>query len=390
MENSKRYVSPNIYMMIRPRGFGLSLAVEAIGSILERDSLLLRNDHDKEIINELPEHHVITLNLKKVSAKNPKEFANGLINRIQELYWEHHIESNLTPYMTPKSYFSALISALANRHDDSIVILIDNYDIPFIIASTMPEQYQHEAVSIYLDMLNVIKLSGHDVRWAMLSGHIKFPLASELSEGLPLVHDISYETKYETLFGFTKEEVENVFAEQIENLAPHQGLTASDFLYSLEQCYGGFCFSDSLKKVMCPACINHVLINDGMLYTYSASGDYSFLKKALQAEQNLSWLFDKDGQDPLFANSVDIKPKGKQIGSLLIQLGFCTRDKVTEHNQTGTSNWRYRFTSVNEDMHRTFKIVSGKAAPELQLQPINPYVVDAGDDEFDYEIDEDI
>ena len=373
--------APNIFLMIRPRGFGLSLAVNAIENVLERYGIDDKQETDS--LSEMPEHHVITLDLKDLDADTPEQLEEKLLSRIQQLYWVHHIESHQTPYTTSKTYFAGLISSIYES-GGPVVILIDNYDRPFIVASKMPAELRDQAIAIYLDMLNVIKHSAQEVQWCLLSGHIKFELASEISEGLPIVNDISNDPAYETLFGFTIQEVEEIYSEELANIAPHQGLSVADFLYSLEKSYGGFIFSDNLKPVLCPACISHVLANDGSLYTYSAQGNYNFLYRALtRRELNLGWLYDKDGQDPIFSNSIDLEPTGKQLGALLIQLGFATRNKVTVREYEGYTTWRYRYSIPNEDMRLTLDMIIKNLKKDDKLMKIHPLIVDQSYD-FDY------
>ena len=57
MENTKPLASANIFLMIRPRGFGLSLCTEALNSVLERTRDFmqgLRTQEEKERAEALP------------------------------------------------------------------------------------------------------------------------------------------------------------------------------------------------------------------------------------------------------------------------------------------------------------------------------------------------
>ena len=374
MENTKPLASANIFLMIRPRGFGLSLCTEALNCVLERTRDFtqgLRTDEEKERAENLPRHHVILINLKKVASRTPLEFKEQLLAMLQQLYWEHHLNSAISNYTTPKSYFAELITELSERHREKIVVLIDNYDSPFIMASAMEERYRPEALATYLEMLNVLKHARDRVQYAFLSGHIKFRLASELSEGLPLVSDLSSSDKYDTLFGFTKEEVNQVFSEQLEKTAKAHDLNRDECLERICSLYGGFSFSDRLIKVVCPVCVNHVMANGFKFLPYSSGGDYAFLRKSLENNNDaFDWLYDKDGQDPLYGDSIGLSPLGKELGTLLIQLGFATRDRVIRHDLEGFSTWRYRFTCPNEDMRRTLAILRAQKDPSYALKEI--------------------
>lgn len=371
LEETPAQSNANVFLLNRPRGFGLSLAVQAIGEILTQDDSDKKKQQEEKAQTKIRKRHVLTLNLKKVKAKTTRDFSQALITRLQELYWEHHIEARISPYDTPKTIFSNLLSELYKRHQEPLVVLIDNYDIPFIITSDMEAQYRLESVCVYLEMLNVLKHSRNAVKWCLLTGHIKFSLASELSEGLPFVNDLSNDPLCETLFGFTREEVLSTFSAKITKFAESMGITNDEYLDLLEKCYGGFSFSDNLRKVMCPACISHAFNNNGILCTYSAGGDYAFLKKVLKERENdLEWLYERDGQDPLFSNSIDTSPRSKDLGTLLIQLGFATRDKVTIYDHQGYATWRYRFVMPNEDMRRTLDIILGLKSPDTAVEPI--------------------
>ncbi len=387
MEEMKALASPNIFMMIRPRGFGLSLCTEALYTVLERTrdfTQILRNDEERARAQKLPHHHVLMLNLKKVASKNAAEFSQELLTMLQQLYWEHHLHGAITNYTTPKSYFADLINELSERHQEKVVILIDNYDIPLIMASAMEPNERDQATATYLEMLNVLKHAKDKVQYAFLSGHIKFKLASDLSEGLPLVRDLSSSAKYDTLFGFTHDELINVFGAELEKVAQKHDLPKHLGVPLIEALYGGFSFSDRLIRMVCPVCVNHVITNNCKLLPYSAGGDYAFLKKALtRADDGFLWLFGKDGQDPLYASSIGLSPEGKELGSLLIQLGFASRQSVTEHDLDGFSTWRYKFVCPNEDMRRSLEIVRGNKDKDYALEEMEcpQDLMQANDDE---------
>lgn len=323
---------------------------------------------------------VLSLDFKHLKAKNPKEFSEGLLDILQEQFWINHIESHITPYQTPKAYFDKLLNEISKKSPSlKISILIDNYDVPFMVASEFSKEQCEESVCCYLDMLNVIKYSNRIVKWCLLSGHINFSLASETSEGLPLVYDLSSEPMFAALFGFTREDVQEIYSKEIEKFSENMKISPDKYLDMLEHCYGGFLFADNdemynpnCPKMLCPACIAHCMTNNGKLLPYSASGKYDFLKKALlNNPKNLSWLFGKDGQDPLFSDSVETDVKGKQLGSLLIQLGFATRTKVIINHSDAYVTWRYRFEFPNLDMKKTFEYVSGELSEQDLIKPLD-------------------
>ena len=377
LETEPSFGHTNLFLMTRPRGFGLSLVSSAIDRIIKKDHEVLHKIENEGILHEIPKRHTLFLDFKRFNASNVKEFKKSLIDILQELFWFHHIESQFNPYITPKVFFSNLIDALYKRHQEPLVIFIDNYDIPLLRAAMMKTQSEIiECTCLYHDMLNILeKCSNAKVKWGLLTGHTKFHLASELSEGLPLVLDLSSDPAFESMFGFTKDELKLIFEKPIEKICQAKQIDADTYVDSLEKCYGGFAFSDNLVKVMCPACISHVMNNNGLLLPYSATGSYTFLRYALKQKLDraldLEWLFNKDGQDPLYSNSIDHTLQGKQIGTLLIQLGFAVRTKVLLNQDEAYTSWRYRFECPNLDMKKTFEIISGKAPKSEITSPLD-------------------
>lgn len=382
----------NIFMLIRPRGFGLTMGMEAIGSLLMRDDLLIdhlasieQNDLPLDKIKSLPEYPVISLSFMKLTANSADELSAALLEQIQRQFWEHHVKSSLTNSSYDlKRYLYQLIHGLYERYNKPVVILIDGFDTPVINISRMEKSEQDEAMSLYLDMLNTIRQTDQLVKFCLLSGHIKFALSSHFSNGLPHIVDLSYHPMVSTLFGFTLDEIKTCYAEELARIAPQRGVTVTEYLQALNNSYGGFVFSDNPEqKVLNPSSVLKALDHDGEMYTYVAERDFSFLKQALDdASPELEWLFDKDGQDALFLENVSIHPKGKDFGALLLQLGFVSINKVTCSEQDYSMNWQYRFGIPNVEMRRLLKIILGQAEPELKSLIINERVDDADEDSF--------
>lgn len=390
LQKSQRLPGQNIFMLIRPRGFGLSIATEAFESLLMRDELLI--DHIQSKYNNainldrIGYSPVIRISYNTLKSTKVTDFYNELLEPLQRQLWEHHIKLKSNSTHDLRVYMLHLIRELSDKEKAPVVILIDNYDIPLYLIKTMKKEDREEAMDLYLSMLNAIRQAGNRVRFCLLTGHVKFALSTNVSEGLPHIIDLSFCEETSTLFGFTIEEVKSFYEEELARLAPQNGVTVSEYLNALNRCYGGYVFSDSMIPVMCPNSVTRALDNDGELYPYACNHDFEFLQASYEEEQpDLEWLFNKDGQDNLVLEEVGLFPQGKEFGSLLLQLGFVSVNKVTFSEQEQSMSWRYRFGLTNVEMRRAFKIVTGQASPGLREQKINPLVFDDGEDEFDLE-----
>lgn len=384
LQTEPRLYAPNIFMVIRPRGFGLTLGVEAIEALLMQDNLIADDISEHAQRQEIVLQPVVRLSLRKATIDSAQAFREHLIELMQMQLWEHHINRHQVSYQNPKTYFAELLKAVAEKHKQPVAVIIDNYDVPFLCFSRLSPKERDEAVALYLDTLNAVKQAGSNASFCLLTGHIKFELSSLYSEGLPAVKDISCHSSCEALFGFTKAEVKKYFSKVLRRCAPRCGLTEKELLDALDACYGGYCFSDNCIRLICPASLNAALDNEGVLLPYQARGDYAFLRQLLTEEApNLEWLFDKDGQDALYLECIDLPPQRRHFGALLLQLGFATISKVTKSEGDDYINWRYRYSAPNEEMRRLLRILRGEASDKLASQPINPQVLEDGAHDFD-------
>lgn len=397
LEHSPRLPNQNFFMLIRPRGFGISLTNEAIESLLSREEMLLdhmQNNPSQHLeLDDLGSYAILHLSFSNPKANNLAGFVQILQETIQKQCWEHHTKNKdiLAMASDLRKQMLFLLKSIGDNSKQQVVILVDNYDVPIYAARNLSSKIdQQKALAIYFDMLSAFRQAGDLIKFCLLAGHTKFALSSPISEGLPHIVDLSFHKIAATLLGFTSEEIRTSYAEDLARIAPQLGVTSAEYIDALEHCYGGFVFSDDMQKVLCPYSIARVLDNEGELYAYACDNQYTFLQSALdEAEPDLNWLFDKDGQDPLFLEEVDLFPKGKEFGSLLLQLGFVSVNKVTQSQSEHAISWLYRFGFTNIEMRRAFNILTKKARPELRELAINPRIYHAGEELYEIHDDKD-
>ena len=168
MEHTPSFAMPGIFVINRPRGFGLSIVGHAIEKLVSRaitDDQINKLD-DIALLDGVPRRKTYNIDFKHFKAKNINEFTQNLLEMLQDIFWKNHIESQFSQYETPKSYFTRLIKGLkkigmdmAGSEDfQEMCFIIDNYDVPLQVASNFSDPLMvNEATSIYLDMLNALK-----------------------------------------------------------------------------------------------------------------------------------------------------------------------------------------------------------------------------------------
>ncbi|TSE19018.1 putative AAA-ATPase [Tepidimonas alkaliphilus] len=216
--------SGKFYFLSRPRRFGKSLLLDTIACAFEgkrqlfdahdgsdgtapRDKLFLADHWDWA-----KPHPVIRLS-----------FAEGRLEKRDEL--DRHIRRQLReqaqrlgvaledPDDIPGS-FAELISRAAEQHQRQAVVLVDEYDKPILDNLEAPEIARAMREGLR-NLYSVIKGRDADLRFVLLTGVSKFSKVSIFS-GLNNLRDITLSPEYGTICGYTDEDIDTVFAPELE------------------------------------------------------------------------------------------------------------------------------------------------------------------------------
>ena len=269
----------------RPRRFGKSLTVSTLEAIFNGKRELFKGlyidgtDYDWSI------HPVIHI-----------DFANGNVQTLELLTLT--ILDALRA--TAKSYgvslqgndpvlaFRELIEQLYDKTGSCVVLLIDEYDKPILehIGSMKDaEQYRDFIANFY----QIIKGSERYLRFTFVTGITKFSKVSIFSK-LNNLYDISMDSEYSTMFGYTQEELEANFAEYIDaavkkKLEDDDGtvLDRRRLLDHLREWYDGFCFAPGCPSVYNPVSIGSFFQMHFMFKNYwYDTGTPTFLMKVMR------------------------------------------------------------------------------------------------------------
>ncbi|TSE19919.1 putative AAA-ATPase [Tepidimonas alkaliphilus] len=217
--------SGKFYFLSRPRRFGKSLLLDTIACAFEgkrqlfdahdgadgtapREKLFLADHWDW-----VKPHPVIRLS-----------FAAGRLQRREQL--EEHIHAQLEanarhlgvelppPQTDIPLRFDALIERAAETHHRQAVVLVDEYDKPILDNLEAPEIARAMREGLR-NLYSVIKGRDADLRFVLLTGVSKFSKVSIFS-GLNNLNDITLDERYGTLCGYTEEDIDTVFAPELE------------------------------------------------------------------------------------------------------------------------------------------------------------------------------
>ena len=205
----------------RPRRFGKSLTLDTIAELFAGNKALFTGLYAEANWDWDTTYPVIRLG-----------FAEGIMSDKQALYNEIHSQlsineqkyaiANVVTNTTEKDVsisnrFRQLIRTLYDKYQQKVVILIDEYDKPILDNLTKPD------IALIMrdglrDLYSVIKGQDAHIRFAMLTGVSKFSKVN-LFSGLNNLLDITIDEKFSALCGYTQQELETVFAPELETVS---------------------------------------------------------------------------------------------------------------------------------------------------------------------------
>jgi len=201
------------YFLSRPRRFGKSLLLDTIKELFEGRRELFTGLHADDQWDWSKAHPVLLLT-----------FANRVVQSREDLAACLHVQLTLLEDacgITPRfpdipGRLSDLIQTLHERTGQRVVVLVDEYDKPILDNLTKPD-IARLMQDILRDLYSVLKGADAHLRFVFIAGVSKFSKVS-LFSGLNNLRDITVSPEYSALCGYTDNDVDTIFAPELEGL----------------------------------------------------------------------------------------------------------------------------------------------------------------------------
>ena len=288
---------------------------------------------DKKRNYDWKKYPIIDINFSGIDHSTSDELKKVLKKKIHHIANEYNIQL-ADPYQdySIKLYVAELIfllSQLGEEYSPKVVILVDEYDAPFI---NLPEGALKEANrQVVRDFLTVVKdCCGQGlVKLEFITGVSAYCFNS-LNSGPNNLDDITLLPHYATIAGYTEEELfgpDAIFQERISKLA--QEVTDGDrekLASQLRYWYNGYRFAMDSPKVYNPFSVLKLLKYGQFSNYWINTGTPTFvLRKAHERCE-----FNVDVTKPIVAKLSDlIAPKEAQLTAIgeMFQGGYLTIDR---------------------------------------------------------------
>ncbi|MDR1080314.1 MAG: AAA family ATPase [Deltaproteobacteria bacterium] len=261
---------PGSYLLCRPRRFGKTLLLDTIENIFLGNRNLFSNlaigqsehNYDWKVFP------VIRLDMSGTHS-SADMLSRDLTGKLSDIADGHGVQIDTT---NETRAISTLIRKVSGKHIEfakkhnieiyekdplNVVLLIDEYD--FSLQTNFLDFEKTRDLKILLRVFfSEIKSLQNRIRFALITGITKFDELS-LSSGMNNVEDLSYESHYSTICGFTISEIKdtfNYFLEQMLYEMKNNGNIDSDatvdhLMKEFERWYDGYSW-DGINKVLNP------------------------------------------------------------------------------------------------------------------------------------------
>ena len=207
------------YFLSRPRRFGKSLFLDMLGELFAGSKALFQGLYAHDGWDWSTIYPVIRISFAEGVLKGRA----ALDQRIDEILAENEQRFGLKPSTEACSIpgrFAALIRKAHEQFGHRVVVLIDEYDKP-ILDNITDAGIAREMRDGLRNLYSVIKGQDAHIRFAFLTGVSKFSKVS-LFSGLNNLNDITVDAPYSSICGYTENDVDTVFAPELEGLDREQ------------------------------------------------------------------------------------------------------------------------------------------------------------------------
>ena len=360
-----------MYFLSRPRRFGKSLTLSTLKAVFEGKKELFKGLAIYDKPYDWKPYPVIHLDLNGFDFGSVDALRSSLCKLMRETADFHHLQLTESK---PVQMFREIITELSKQQ--KIVILLDEYDKPILNNIGKPEckQILADLKAFY----SVIKAFEGKLRFAFITGVSKFCHVSLFSD-LNNLTDITMDARYATMLGYTQQEFESNFSEQIEAAEKKQNLPRKEFLAKIKKWYDGFRFEENSETVYNPVSLASFFEKGGKFSNYwFQTGTSAFLLELIvKSNFNYSEMFTEPVSESFF-NAFEITRLKPMV--LLFQTGYltirkCVEEKIPYTDQTirqyylGFPNLEVE-RSFNEQLLEYCTAIQSESSPEFFVKLI--------------------
>ncbi len=298
------------YFLSRPRRFGKSLFIDTLHAAFAGEKELFKGLYIEKNWDWTVKYPVIRISFGGGTVKNPTELNQSIDFTLRYTAKDYNIK--LIEEFIPKR-FEELIIKLNEKHQQKVVILIDEYDKPILdnLTEKKVEEIRKELASFY----SVLKDASKYIKFVFLTGVSKFSKTSIFSK-LNNITDISLSKKYADICGYTQTDLETIFHDYLHDVD----------LKKVKLWYNGYNFRGN--SVYNPYDVLMFLWNKEYKPHWFKTGTPTFLLELIKKRKFHLPSIENIKITETQLDEFDIN--NIELDALLFQTGYLTIDKVSQ------------------------------------------------------------
>ena len=224
----------------RPRRFGKSLLVSTLESLFSHGTEFFKGLKIEKLWDETEQgktYKVIHLDFSTLSFENKNE----LDSEINEILFEVAEKNGVTLSDRKEQRSAGLnLRTIVESAPSEYVLLIDEYDYP--LTHSLGNKELFESYRLYLQgLFGAIKGLTGDMRFIFITGVGQFAKTSVFSQ-MNNLRDLSLESKFAPLLGYTDDDMHQYFDEYVENAANTLNIGKDECYAQIKAHYDGYRF----------------------------------------------------------------------------------------------------------------------------------------------------
>ncbi len=367
-------IQGNCYFFSRPRRFGKSLLCSTLKDLfLGKKDLFNGLWIEKNTDFAWQVHPVIHIDLLLVAHRTPAELTASLMRHLDDS--AEHYDVGPLAHTTPGEMLKKLTLNLLKKYGDKnkVVLIIDEYDKP-ILEHINDLKTANEMREILKAFYEFIKGLDEYLRFVFITGVSRFSKTSIFS-GLNQLVDISMDSRYAHLVGYTDEEINIFFDDYLVRTAHDQQLSTEELKNKLRFWYDGYKFwkdqplalrslegaepSRLYTPISILKCFDTSLFENYWFESATPTVLLNILEKNGYPVEKLEYM------EASIQELATFEPENTPLTTLLFQTGYVTIKSYNEANQN------YLFQVPNQEVKESLRNIAGYLSQKFN-EPVLP------------------
>jgi hypothetical protein len=201
------------YFLSRPRRFGKSLFLSTLQELFEGNVSLFKGLAAESRWDWTVKYPVIRISFGGGVLGSVEDLNQSLHQQLTTLEQQFGLKAQFPDH---RSRFKDLLAQVHRQAGQRAVVLVDEYDKPILDRIESPEIAKQLRESLK-DLYSVMKDSDAHIKFVFLTGVSKFSKVS-LFSGLNNLTDITLDSTYSDICGYTEADLDTVFAPELPGL----------------------------------------------------------------------------------------------------------------------------------------------------------------------------